>query len=621
MIQATNMTQAEADAGITYAELGIELQHDFGQRKTFCPRCHHTRKNQSDPELSVDVDAGTWTCHHVECGWVSGLAAEAQRKHGTPVTRVSVTMPPALEDWAVTWFADRSISRTTLDAYKIRSASTATERVIHFPYVTGGKLVNKKRRWTMFDGETEIDGRPVKRFKQEHDARRTMFGMHVVPADARGVIITEGELDAMACFEAGWANVISLPDGAAKSPTDGKLAALDDPHVKALLDRSEIIIIATDADEPGRLCHDALVARLDAVKCWSVQWPEGINDANALLMRDGRDALDEAINNAVPVDLDGIHDFRKDFATARRLSRIGHEPGASTGFETLDQFMTLHKGAVYVWTGIPSHGKTTMLMNVLMNACKFHEWKGAVFSPEMGTPATVLLKLSQMFTAKPVLPGADVHVTETELDEAMEWIADRLWLIDASHRDEESYATIGLPELLKRAERQHLRTGIDFLVLDPWNRLDASRPKHMNETDYVAYGLNALGRFAKRHMISVHVVAHPTKQEAGKSGEQEAMPTPYSIAGSAHWYAMADFIIGVHRKKWTTIENDPDKDITTIRTWKVREEGDQGALGEVRFRFNPTSRRFYDPVIGAPSIIGADGWGAFADRVGEYNVA
>jgi twinkle protein len=609
------VTDAERSAGITYEELGIIVRNEWGDEKTHCPRCHSERRHRDDRSLSVKHETGQWLCHHPGCDWKGSLLATA-RKRGrkmteqsypkTPLTRVSYAepapLPPTLDSWAIEWFGKRGISLSTLNDFGIKSYEkdipTGRSSTICFPYFVRDRHVNTKRRMIALDGNyiAPETGKPHKSFTQDRGAEKTVFGMNIVPLDARAVVIVEGEIDALSVYESGWTNVISLPDGAALSATDAKLNALDHPDVKHLLDNVEIIVIATDADEPGRKCAAALVEKLDEVKCWMVEWPDGINDANALLARDGAEALDAVLESAHPVDLEGIHYFDTDFEKVLKLHEHGYEPGASTGWENLDQFFTLTRGTVTVGTGLPGHGKTSLFVAMLMNAVHHHGWKGVMFNPEMGSPATILAKLSQLVANAPVLPTADQQMSRETLIKAMQYVQERVWLIDASQRDEEAYATIGLPELLARAEKAHLRHGIDFLYLDPWNRLEATRPRAMTETEYVAYALNAIGRFARRHNVCVIIVAHPTKQETGRDGEREAMPTPYSIAGSAHWYAMADFIIGVHREKY----DEETKGITTVRTWKVREEGDHGNLGQCTFRFDLKGRRFYPTDIQVP---------------------
>ena len=52
---------------MTFEENGIFIKDTSGQVKTQCPKCSKSRRNTSDPCLSVNVDEGIWHCHH--CGW------------------------------------------------------------------------------------------------------------------------------------------------------------------------------------------------------------------------------------------------------------------------------------------------------------------------------------------------------------------------------------------------------------------------------------------------------------------------------------------------------------------------------------------------------------------------
>ena len=45
-----------------------------------------------------------------------------------------------------------------------------------------------------------------------------LFGLHAVPADATELVITEGEYDAMAVYQATGRAAVSLPNGAASLP-------------------------------------------------------------------------------------------------------------------------------------------------------------------------------------------------------------------------------------------------------------------------------------------------------------------------------------------------------------------------------------------------------------------
>ncbi len=47
-----------------------------GEVRTTCPQCSPSRRKSRDACLAVNVDAGTWYCHH--CGWKGGLHGRSQ---------------------------------------------------------------------------------------------------------------------------------------------------------------------------------------------------------------------------------------------------------------------------------------------------------------------------------------------------------------------------------------------------------------------------------------------------------------------------------------------------------------------------------------------------------------
>src|SRR5690606_15185207 len=62
----------------TFSDFGIQLPAGAsGEVDVTCPECSPTRKKKHARCLSVNVEKGTWICHH--CGWAGGLA-EGERR-------------------------------------------------------------------------------------------------------------------------------------------------------------------------------------------------------------------------------------------------------------------------------------------------------------------------------------------------------------------------------------------------------------------------------------------------------------------------------------------------------------------------------------------------------------
>jgi len=216
-----------------------------------------------------------------------------------------------LEKAQIEWFASRGISEKTLERNRVqfeRNAwiAGAPTPAIAFPYFRNGELVNVKYR--------SIE----KRFTQVKGAEKILYGLDDV-VGATDVIFVEGEIDKLSLEEAGFSNVVSVPDGA---PRDVKEGALPDPEEdtkfsylwasRGLLDLAARVIIATDNDGPGNALAEELARRLGRERCWRVKWagddaPGGKRkDANDVLVNDGPGALQQAIEKAEAYPIRGL---------------------------------------------------------------------------------------------------------------------------------------------------------------------------------------------------------------------------------------------------------------------------------------------------------------------------
>jgi twinkle protein len=268
-------------------------QYRDGDQKLTCPRCSAQRRNRTDPCLSLTIDGNgaLWKCHH--CEWTGSVkeGGEApQRPRRAAPTRPQGA-PGDPTPAALAWLASRGISEATARRSRIGSARVympglkAEVDCLAFPYFRDGELINIKFRALAEKAFTQVKG-----------AEPILYGLDDM-ADAKTVIIVEGELDKLAIAEAGYANAASVPNGA---QTGGKAA--DDSaafswiaNCAEHLDRVERFILAGDADEKGRGLEAELARRLGRERCWRVRWPDG-NDAPC---KDANETLARIIRQAV----------------------------------------------------------------------------------------------------------------------------------------------------------------------------------------------------------------------------------------------------------------------------------------------------------------------------------
>lgn len=496
-------------------------------------------------------------------------------------------MTTILGPLGVTFIEERGINPETAAKLGLYTATltdsgtipAANGNVIAFPFLEHGRAVNEKYR--------TLD----KKFWQRKGGRKTfwnadalddpMLEMGVVP-----LIITEGEIDALTAIDNGFPLTVSVPDGAPPA-TEAEAEPIDNDATgkfafmwnnRDRLKRIKRFVIATDNDAPGQRLADELVRRLGAARCSFVTYPEGCKDLNDALRRD-RTNVAEILNGAKPYPVRGLY----------RLSeypQIDTFDVISTGFRPLDGYgpqgeatagrMKLFAGELMIVTGTPSHGKSTFVLNLLINVARSHGWRAAIFSPEMPTMPHMRGKLRRM------LDYDDRRDNPAEHDA---FIEDHFTFIDNDPNADEQ-DDITLEWLLERAADAVLRDGIRAFVIDPWNEIEHARRRDENTTEYIGRALRQIKRFGRLYGVAMIVVAHPTKPMDSKRKHVSL----YDIEGSAHWFNKCDH--GV------IIERDGENE-STIGIAKVRFE-ESGERGEVKMKYLKHFARYVELVPTPP---------------------
>jgi twinkle protein len=239
---------------------------------------------------------------------------------------------------------------------------------------------------------------------------------------------------------------------------------------------------------------------------------------------------------------------------ALRLYRGGGlKRGDSTGWKNVDELYTVAVDQFTVITGVPGSGKSEWLDALLVNLAEGGGWEFCLYSPETFPTETHLIKLAEKHVRKPFTGQG--RMTEQEFLDASGWINERFYWIEP---------TLKTPETLI-AHALHYRAADKKLgiVLDPWNVLEHRRGG-MSETDYISFVLTELIHQFRGLNAHLFLVVHPKKMDRNKDGTRP-VPTPYDLAGSAHFYNKSDNILTVHRD-----QTDPDSQRVEIHVQKVK---------------------------------------------------
>lgn len=263
----------------------------------------------------------------------------------------------------------------------------------------------------------------------------------------------------------------------------------------------------------------------------------------------------------------------------KELYERGYRRGELTGWHSLDEFFTVRAGELTIITGIPGHGKSSWLDNLMVNLAVRSDWTWAVFSAENFPVARHAAGLMEIYTGKPFAKGPTPRMSIAERDDAMRWVGEQFRFIQPR---EHRYS-------LDRIVQAALSMGsVNALVVDPFNELDHDRPKDRREDEWISIQLTKIRWVARNSNLHVFIVAHPAKYER-QPGGQKPVITLNDVKGASEWYAKADNGISVWRDE-TDTSGATDVHIQKIR---FREVGRAG--GAVRLYYDRITGRFNEP--------------------------
>ena len=249
-----------------------------------------------------------------------------------------------------------------------------------------------------------------------------------------------------------------------------------------------------------------------------------------------------------------------------KLFKDGLASGESTGWSNLDNFYTVLPGQWTLVTGIPSHGKSSFIDALMVNLHELHGWKFAVFSPENHPVELHASKLVEIFVGKSFTGTYRwPRMTEKEMELGAKKINDVFNFIQ--HGDN----VLTIDGILGIAQQIVDDKGVNGLVIDPWNEIDHVIGSD-TETLYISKALTKIRLFARNNNVHIWVVAHPTKMMKNLSGGYD-VPTPYDVAGGAHWRNKADNALTVHRPTFEPGDFRVDVHIQKVRFKHIGKPG------------------------------------------------
>lgn len=402
---------------------------------------------------------------------------------------------------------ERNIPADVLARYKVAAQG---ERII-FPYLLpDGTLALAKWREAKNGGDTMPTAR---------DCEPVLFGWQAVPENAREIIITEGEIDALSWAAYG-RPAMSVPFGGGKG---AKQAWIEREFER--MERFEKIYISTDMDKLGDEAAEEIASRLGRHRCVRVKLP--LKDANDCLV-DGRSAEEMAgyLAKAATMDPEGLRratDFTDDV-----IRLFWPAPGEHVGFSMpygkLSDKLHFRPAEVTLWSGASGAGKSQILSDCIPHWIS----EGSRFclaSFEMKCVMTLKRMAKQV--------GGVDRPTAQYITQIMNWLNDGLILY-------EKVGKSGVEELLKIFEYARAKYGCDQFGIDSLMRLGIAGDDYTGQEK----AMFQIVDWAIQNNVHVHLVAHARKGEKGQGA-----PETEDIKGAMEIGANAFNIISVWRNR------------------------------------------------------------------------
>ena len=507
-----NIYTFQADDAYRFARfIGIKTKRTGNElRFKYCPYCH-SPKDQGT--FAINLNTGAFNCKRASCSakgnmltlakdfsFSLGRDVDAYINQDKPFKNMRKYPRPKTKPKAVEYMETRGISREVTENYAL-TTQRDHDNVLVFPFFDdeGFMQFAKYRNMDFVKGETKGSKEWC-----EAGCKPILFGMDKCNPDASDTLVmTEGQIDSLSGAEAGIKNAVSVPTGC-----NGFTWI---PYCWDFLGKFKTLIIFGDY-EKGRI---TLLAEMQSrfhgtVKHVREEDYRDCKDANEILRKYGKQAVIDAVANAVPV-----RDARfKDLANIMQkdLSQI---PKISSGFPTFDSKTGgFYFGQLIILTGERGKGKSTVGSQFIVNAinqgrtcmCYSGEMPDWCFQNWFDRQCA---GRNHINARRQPNGFTDWTVDAESTLRIHEWYRGKCYLYDDSVLDGEAEHE-ALPDAIRKAITQY---GCSVILLD--NLMTAM--KDDTASDFYrqqSVFVRELADIARHYEVLIFLVAHPRKSNA-----------------------------------------------------------------------------------------------------------
>lgn len=541
----------------------------------YCPFCNGGQ-HRDKYSFALNIDKLTYNCKRGTCnksGTFKELCSEfgenadieinnleffrSKKEYKKPKTELKPIGNKAFE-----YLKLRGISEETINYLKVSSDDKGN---IVFPfYDENQSLVFLKFRPSKKVGKGELKS------WREEGGKPVLWCMDICDTKLKYLIITEGEIDTMSCYEAGLKNCVSIPSGCE-----------DFSWIETCwswLQQFEIITLFGDSDDAGIKMVKALINKLSDFRIKVVS--NKYKDANELLYKEGKEEVKKVVELAKEIPVQGLIQLA-DIEPENPQSRVI----ARSPWNTLDKITGgSPMGCISIWSGKRGNGKSTavgqMLIDAIENGFKVCAYSGELKNERFKYWIDLQIagsdNIESYFDSFKMEEKYFVNKEKRKIIE--EWYRDKFWIYDSSIIDGIKEETTNILKLFEYAAKRY---DCKIFLID--NLMTAREHYFKNEKDfYRAQGdfIRNIKAFAKKHDTHVHIVAHPKKTNNVNELDND------DVSGTTEITDLADFTYYVSK-----CEDTQRPEINTII--KVGKNREDGTTGQIGLSYCKKSRRLY----------------------------
>ncbi|MBR5129208.1 MAG: AAA family ATPase [Firmicutes bacterium] len=475
-----------------------------------CPYCKPRATAGNTRTFAIDLTTGQFKCLRASCnasGNMVTLSRDFDFSLGTEVDeyyrpkKQYRRLPQPKEKVvpkspAVAYLEGRGIDKAVAELYEI-TTQTKNDNVLVFPfYDDKGVMQFVKYRKTDFKPEKDNNKEWC-----EKDCKPILFGMKQCK-DFQRLIVTEGQIDSLSVAAAGLHNAVSVPNGA-KGFTWV-------PYCWEWVRKFEEIVIFGDFEKGGMTLLEDFKKRFpNKIRYVQEKDYRGCKDANEILKKFGKAAVQEAVENAKAVPVSRVLSL----AEVKGVDIYGLSK-LRTGIEKLDRLLYggLPFGQVHLIAGKRGEGKSTFASQVIAEAIE-QNLNTFVYSGEL---PNYLFKSWLDFQI-----AGKQHITENVKDGKTSrfitnqnqqlintWYQDKVYIYDSQIVEDEEQE-----DIIRTLEQAIMQYGIRVVLIDNlMTALDLDAERSSDRYDRQSTFVKKLRKIALRYDVAILLVAHRRKK-------------------------------------------------------------------------------------------------------------